>query len=190
MSLVVLLINVVAVAALLLLLLFLVCHLHANVSALSLSLSHTHQHTHNVSVQPVACADVSSLEQPLAIAHYMMGMKCFPPTVKDPSVIAQLYLQSCAIEMTTDQLAVVASTLACLGTCPTTSKRCIEPALAKLVLSTLYSCGMTDVCSALCIITCCTRRSACTVKFGIWGGVALLIDRRSSASRDCWVECV
>lgn len=82
--------------------------------------------------------------KPLAIAHYMMGMKCFPPTVKDPSVIAQLYLQSCAIEMTTDQLAVVASTLACLGTCPTTSKRCIEPALAKLVLSTLYSCGMTD----------------------------------------------
>ena len=83
--------------------------------------------------------------QTLAIAHYMMGMKCFPPTVKDPSTISQLYMQACAIAMTTEQLSVVAATLAGLGTCPTTKRQCIKPTLTKLVLSTLYSCGMTNV---------------------------------------------
>lgn len=83
--------------------------------------------------------------QPLAISHYMKGMGCFPPRMRDPTDIAQLYFQSCAIEMNVQQLAVVASTLAAAGTCPMTQKKILWPSTVRMVLSHLYSCGMGTV---------------------------------------------
>ncbi len=85
----------------------------------------------------------------MALAHFMKGMDCYPPRTKDPTDVAQLFFQACSIEMDVEKLAVVASTLAARGTCPTTMKQCFEPSVVKTVLSHLYACGMTKVSSLL-----------------------------------------
>jgi hypothetical protein len=47
--------------------------------------------------------------------------------------------------MDVERLAVVASTLAAQGICPTTSRKVLEPHVVKTVLSHLYACGMKGV---------------------------------------------
>ncbi len=81
----------------------------------------------------------------LAISHYMKGKNCYPSRVKDPSSIAQFYFENCAIEMNVEQLAVAAATLAGIGRCPITFRKCLRSSTVKLVLSTMYSSGMTNV---------------------------------------------
>jgi len=77
----------------------------------------------------------------LALSHYIKGKGCYPPKTQ-PTDNAQLYFQACAMELTPEQLAVVAATIANIGVCPTTKQQCLSPATVKSVLSLLYSCGM------------------------------------------------
>ena len=80
----------------------------------------------------------------LALSHFIKGIGCYPPKTQ-PTDNAQLYFQACAMEMTPDQLAVVASTIANIGVCPTTKRECLSPSTVKDILSRLYSCGMKTV---------------------------------------------
>ena len=82
--------------------------------------------------------------QALALSHFLKEKGCYPGRVKDPSDIAQFFFQACAIEMNVQQLAVIAATLAGVGTCPLTLKSCFGPDVARILLSLLYSCGMTS----------------------------------------------
>ena len=86
-----------------------------------------------------------AVAQALAISHCLKERGCFPPRVRDPTDVAQFFFQACAIEMSADQLAVVAATMAGVGKCPTTNKQCYSPDVTRTVLSVLYSCGMTTV---------------------------------------------
>ena len=53
--------------------------------------------------------------------------------------------QAGAIEVDVEQLAVIASTFAARGVCPTTMEKVLEPSVVKTVMSHLYACGMKGV---------------------------------------------
>jgi glutaminase len=56
----------------------------------------------------------------------------------------ELYFQCCSLEMSSDQLSVVASTLANGGVSPLTGERLLLPDTVKNCLSLMSSCGMYD----------------------------------------------
>mmetsp|Transcript_7422 Transcript_7422/g.27739 ORF Transcript_7422/g.27739 Transcript_7422/m.27739 type:complete len:929 (-) Transcript_7422:2768-5554(-) len=78
-----------------------------------------------------------------ALAHYMKENNVFPSESKLDETL-DLYFQSCSILVNSETLAVMASTLANGGTCPTTDKRVSSPQTVKNILQLAYSCGMYD----------------------------------------------
>ena len=77
----------------------------------------------------------------LAISFYCKGMGVYPEAT-DPTQTAQMLFQAEAVETDTEDLAVMASTLANLGTCPLTQERCFEPHVTRSVLSLMYNSGL------------------------------------------------
>lgn len=84
------------------------------------------------------------LSQPLALSHFIKGMGCYPPRTL-PEDNAQLFFQALAVEMSIEQLTVVAATLANMGTNPLTGVECFKPSTVKNLLSRMYSSGMHTV---------------------------------------------
>lgn len=77
----------------------------------------------------------------MALSHYMKGMSCYP-TRTAPDDNAHVLFQAESVEMTCAELAVVASTIASMGVCPTSGKRVLDSSVIRSVLSLMYSCGM------------------------------------------------
>jgi glutaminase len=113
------------------------------------------------------CVCVPSTLQPLAIAHFMKGMECFPQRMHSPTDVAQLYFQSCAIEVGVKRLAVAAATFAAAGVCPITGSEVLLPDTVRLVLAHLYACGMRTV-----------RAGWRAVVVGFWHACAVVASRR------------
>ncbi|XP_015783490.1 glutaminase liver isoform, mitochondrial-like [Tetranychus urticae] len=78
-----------------------------------------------------------------AIGYYMKENKCFPDNVHLKDAM-DFYFQMCSLEVNCSTVAVIASTLANGGICPTTGQRIISPQAVRDVLSLMHSCGMYD----------------------------------------------
>ena len=77
----------------------------------------------------------------LAISFYCKGMGVYPDAT-DPTQAAHMLFQAEAVETRTEDLAVMAATLANVGTCPLTQERCFEPHVTRSVLSLMYNSGL------------------------------------------------
>ncbi len=62
----------------------------------------------------------------------------------DPEAALDLYLRQCSLQVTTDDLAVIAATLANGGANPRTGRQVLAPEVAQRVLSVMTTCGMYD----------------------------------------------
>ncbi|MEM6427059.1 MAG: glutaminase, partial [Cyanobacteria bacterium P01_D01_bin.128] len=78
-----------------------------------------------------------------ALSHYMMEKKAFPEWA-DLEETLEFYFQCCSIELNTDQMSVVAATMANGGTCPITGEKIFKTSTVQHCLSLMYSCGMYD----------------------------------------------
>lgn len=76
-----------------------------------------------------------------AIAHML---RSYDVIEDDPSEVVHGYLRQCAIEVTTEDLAVMAATLANGGLQPNTGEQVVSAACARQVLSVMTTCGMYD----------------------------------------------
>ena len=77
-------------------------------------------------------------------AAYLMRAHGMLPRDVDVEGLLKLYLQQCAISVTTPQLATMAATLAAGGVNPVTGVRAIETRNLRDVLSVMHTCGMYD----------------------------------------------
>lgn len=82
--------------------------------------------------------------KPMAIAHFMKGMDALPQRI-DPTDTAQFLLQCMSIELTASHLAVIGATVARVGACPITDKRCMRPSTVKSLISQMYNCGLNQL---------------------------------------------
>jgi len=73
----------------------------------------------------------------------MKSKKAFPEGT-DVDQTLEHYLQTCAMQMDTDTLAVVAATLANGGICPMTGDRVLKSQTVEQCLSAMSACGMKD----------------------------------------------
>lgn len=62
----------------------------------------------------------------------------------DPEDAVDLYSRQCSVRVTTDDLAVIGSTLANGGVNPRTGRRMVDQVVARRVLSVMTTCGMYD----------------------------------------------
>ncbi|CAN5592368.1 glutaminase A [soil metagenome] len=79
----------------------------------------------------------------MAISYYMLDQGAFPEGT-DIYETMKLYNKSCAIELTADQLAMAAATLANGGICPLTGDKVFASDNVRDCLSLMLSCGMYD----------------------------------------------
>ena len=83
-------------------------------------------------------------------------MGCYPLGTL-PVDNAQLFFQALAVEMSIEQLSVVAATLANMGTNPLTGEECFKPSTVKNLLARMYSSSMHAVSGQymLLVLLCC-----------------------------------
>ncbi|MBI1317050.1 glutaminase A [bacterium] len=91
----------------------------------------------------VYLSERQTADRNFALGYFMRENGAFPA---DTDLIATLefYFQCCSIEVSTEAMAIVASTLANAGVCPITGIRIFKPETVKNCLSLMYSCGMYD----------------------------------------------
>lgn len=78
-----------------------------------------------------------------ALGYFMQEHRAFPEGTNLMDTL-DLYFQTCSIQLSTEQQAVVAGTLANGGVCPVNGKRVLQSETVKHVLSMMYSSGMYD----------------------------------------------
>lgn len=76
-----------------------------------------------------------------AIAYLMLNTGMI---TRDPEEVLDLYFQQCALNVTTEDLALMGATLANNGVNPRTGKQLIGPEDVRDVLTLMMSCGMYD----------------------------------------------
>ncbi|MBJ7290240.1 glutaminase A [Williamsia sp.] len=76
-----------------------------------------------------------------AIAYMLESYGVMPA---DPEDAVDLYFRQCSVRVTTDDLAVIGSTLANGGTNPRTGRRMLDQVVVRRVLSVMTTCGMYD----------------------------------------------
>ncbi|EMR01255.1 glutaminase A [Cesiribacter andamanensis] len=79
----------------------------------------------------------------MALSYYMKEKGAFPQDT-DLYKTIEFYRKSCSIEVTTDQLALAAATLANGGRCPTTGDSIFKSDDVRDCLSLMLTCGMYD----------------------------------------------
>jgi len=91
----------------------------------------------------VYLSERQTADRNFALGYFMRENGAFP---EDTDLIATLefYFQCCSIEVSTEAMSIVASTLANAGVCPITGLRIFKPETVKNCLSLMYSCGMYD----------------------------------------------
>ena len=88
-------------------------------------------------------SESSTADRNRCLAYMMNEANAFP--VK--AVLEQeleFYFMCCSQMQTTESMAIVASTLANGGRCPTTNERIFSPETVQSVLSVMFTCGMYD----------------------------------------------
>ena len=88
-------------------------------------------------------SEKATADRNFALAYSMREKGVFPEGV-DLLETLDFYFQTCSIDVTAQQAAVIAATLANAGVCPLTNKRVFSNDTVKNCLSLMYSCGMYD----------------------------------------------
>ena len=86
---------------------------------------------------------IEASDRNMALSYYMKEQGAFPKDVDLYDAI-EFYGKCCSIEITVDQLAMAAASLANGGTCPTTKEEVFRPDNVRDCLSLMLSCGMYD----------------------------------------------
>lgn len=89
----------------------------------------------------------ATADRNFCLGYYMKGSNAFPDWIKTADDLMEtlsLYFMTCSIELATEELAIVAATLANGGTHPLTGKKIFEPQLVRNALTLMQSCGMYD----------------------------------------------
>lgn len=77
----------------------------------------------------------------LAIAHLIRALKILPG---DPRDVVDGYLKQCSVQVTANDLAMMAATLANDGRNPVSGERVFSPVSVRQALSVMLTCGMYD----------------------------------------------
>jgi glutaminase len=91
----------------------------------------------------VYLSERATADRNFALGYFMRENKAFPENT-DLIATLEFYFQCCSIEVNTEQMSVVAATLANGGVCPITGKRIFKPKTVQNCLSLMSSCGMYD----------------------------------------------
>lgn len=91
----------------------------------------------------VYLSERQTADRNFALGYFMREKQAFPPNT-DLIETLEFYFQCCSIEVSAEQMAIVASSLANGGVCPMTGKRVFDAGTVKNCLSLMYSCGMYD----------------------------------------------
>ena len=89
----------------------------------------------------------ATADRNFCLAYYMKGAGAFPDWVKsadDLNTTLELYFMTCSMELTTEEMAVVAATLANGGINPFTGKEIFPADVVRNALTIMASCGMYD----------------------------------------------
>lgn len=91
----------------------------------------------------VYLSERDTADRNFALGYFMREKRAFPDNAELIETL-EFYFQSCSIELTAENMATVAATLASGGICPTTGKRLLDPHNVQHCLSLMSSCGMYD----------------------------------------------
>ncbi len=91
----------------------------------------------------VYLSERATADRNFALGYFMREHGAFPADT-DLIQTLEFYFQCCSIELSAEQMAMVAATLANAGVCPATGKRVFSPKTVQHCLSLMYSCGMYD----------------------------------------------
>lgn len=91
----------------------------------------------------VYLSERATADRNFALGYFMRENKAFPENT-DLIATLEFYFQCCSIEVNTEQMSIVAATLANGGVCPITGKRIFKPKTVQNCLSLMSSCGMYD----------------------------------------------
>lgn len=89
----------------------------------------------------IACAENSISSRNRCLAYMLEDAECFPPNTNLDDVL-ELFYRGCGTQCTTDELALMAATLANGGVCPMTNQRLLSAATVHQCLSVMYSSGL------------------------------------------------
>jgi len=92
---------------------------------------------------PVYLSERSTADRNFALAYMMREANAFKPGVDIQNTL-ELYFQLCSIEADSEQMAIMAATLANGGMCPLTNKQIFSANSVRCCLSLMVSCGMYD----------------------------------------------
>jgi glutaminase len=92
---------------------------------------------------PVYQSERQTADRNYALGYYMRENRAFPPDT-DLLETLEFYFQSCSIEVSAENMSVLAATLANGGVCPTTGERVLKTHNVRHVLTLMSSCGMYD----------------------------------------------
>lgn len=103
-----------------------------------------------------------------ALAYFMKGSDSFPKNTNFLEAL-DLYLQSCAMESTTELISIATATLAAFGSNPLTDERVLKKNTVKNCLSLMSSCGMYEFSGEFAFSV------GLPAKSGVSGGVLLVV---------------
>lgn len=118
--------------------------------------------------QPVFEGMVDTAHHNLAIANLLRSQS----RIADAVIDTYAYLQQCAINVTTTQLATMAATIANIGTNPVTGVTVTDPLSTRHTLSVMATCGMYDGSGEWML------NVGVPAKSGVSGGVVAVVNRQ------------
>lgn len=91
----------------------------------------------------VYLSELGTADRNFALAYFMKEHGTFPKGA-DLQETLEFYFQCCSIDLTAEQVAVAASTMALNGMCPLTGEKVFNANTLKNVLALMSTCGMYD----------------------------------------------
>jgi len=91
----------------------------------------------------VYLSERQTADRNFALGYFMREKKVFRDDT-DLIETLEFYFQCCSIESNTENMSIIAGTLANGGVCPTTGQRVLRPSTVRACLSLMSSCGMYD----------------------------------------------
>ncbi|XP_065897800.1 putative glutaminase 2 [Dysidea avara] len=93
---------------------------------------------------PIYSSEKDHADRNYALAYFLKENKCFPPNTQLESIL-NYYFQLCSIEITCQNGAVMAGTLANAGVCPITMDKVYSQPAVRDTLALMHTCGMYDL---------------------------------------------
>lgn len=116
----------------------------------------------------VYLSEKQTADRNFALGYFMRENNGFPEGI-DLIETLEFYFQCCSIELTCDDMAMVAATLANSGTCPTTRENIFQSSTVKNCLSLMSSCGMYDFSGEYAFLV------GLPAKSGVSGGIMVVV---------------